>query len=54
MQDKKNHQKYYESAYERLIEKEVPFYALDISGLKWVKIDTRKDFDIGIKIFSNA
>ena len=54
MQDKKNHQEYYEDAYERLIVNNVPFYALDISGLKWVEIDTRKDFDLGIKIFSNA
>ncbi len=54
MQDKKNHQEYYEGAYERLIEKNVPFYALDISGLKWVEIDTREDFDLGVKIFSNA
>jgi len=54
MQDKKNHEEYYEGAYERLIEKNVPFYALDISGLNWVEIDTRKDFDLGIRIFSNA
>jgi len=54
MQDKKNHQEYYEGAYERLIEKNVPFYALDISGLKWVEIDTREDFDLGIKVFSKA
>ena len=54
MQDKKNHQEYYEDAYERLIVNNVPFYALDISGLKWVEIDTREDFDLGIKIFNNA
>ena len=54
MQDKTNHQEYYEGAYERLIEKNVPFYSLDISGLKWVEIDTREDLDFGIKIFSNA
>jgi len=53
MQDKTNHQEYYESTYERLIEKNVPFYSLDISGLKWVEIDTRNDLDLGIKIFSN-
>jgi len=52
MQDKKNHQEYYEDAYERLIEKNVPFYALDISGLKWVEIDTQEDFDLGIKLFN--
>ncbi len=54
MQDKKNHQEYYEDAYERLIEKSVLFHALDISGLKWVEIDTHEDFDLGGKIFNNA
>jgi len=49
MQDKTNYQEYYEGAYDRLIEKNVNFYALDISGLKWVEIDTREDFDLGIK-----
>ena len=47
------HQEYYEGAYERLIEKDVPFYALDISGLKWIEIDTSEDFDLGINIFGN-
>ncbi len=51
MKDKKNHQEYYESAYERLIEKNVPFYALDITGLKWVEIDTPHDFAIAKKYF---
>lgn len=44
MEDSKNHQEYYEGAYERLIEKNVPFHALDITGLKWVEIDTKEDF----------
>jgi len=44
MEDGENHQEYYEGAYERLIEKNVPFYALDISGLKWTEIDTKEDF----------
>ena len=44
MEDVQNHQEYYEAAYERLIEKNVPFYALDISGLKWTEIDTKEDF----------
>jgi choline kinase len=51
MQDVQNHQQYYEAAYERLIEKKVPFYALDISGLKWIEIDTKEDFAIAKKIF---
>lgn len=42
----------YEGAYERLIEKKVPFYALDISGLNWVKIDNDEDFTLGVEIFN--
>lgn len=52
MTDEQNHQAYYESAYERLIEKNVPFYALDISGSKWTEIDTKEDFASAGKIFS--
>jgi choline kinase len=44
MRDKENHQKYYESAYERLIEKDFPFYSLDITGARWVEIDTIEDY----------
>ncbi len=44
MVEEQNHQAYYEGAYERLIEKGVPFYALDISGLNWIEIDTHEDY----------
>lgn len=44
MEDSINNQAYIETAYERLIKKNVPFHALDITGLNWVEIDTRKDF----------
>lgn len=54
MEDKQNHQKYYESAYERLIEKKVPFHALEISELKWVEIDTREDLIEAESIFNNV
>ena len=37
-------QDYYEAAYERLISESVPFYAVDITGLAWVEIDTHDDF----------
>ena len=53
MADEKNHQEYYEGAYERLIEKNVPFHALDISGLKWTEIDTKEDFKTAELIFSS-
>lgn len=48
---KKNHQEYYEAAYEQLMEKDVPFHALDITGLEWTEIDTIQDFDAADKIF---
>ena len=53
MEDRQIYQEYYEGAYERLIEKNVPFYALDISGLKWTEIDTKEDFITAEKIFNN-
>jgi len=52
MENEQNHQEYYEAAYERLIEKNVPFHALDISGLKWTEIDTKEDFIMAEKIFN--
>ncbi len=39
-----NHQQYYEFAYEKLIEKDTSFHALDITGLDWTEIDTKEDF----------
>lgn len=53
MQDKENHQAYYEAAYERLIEKDSTFNTLDITGLKWTEIDTLADFDLAKSIFLN-
>ncbi len=52
MKDEQNYQEYYEGAYERLIEKSVPFYAMDISGLKWTEIDTKEDLITAEKIFN--
>ena len=54
MKDDQYHQEYYEAAYERLIEKDVPFHALDISGLKWTEIDTQEDFMLAENIFSQS
>ncbi len=51
MQDKENHQAYYEAAYERLIEKDTEFNTLDITGHKWTEIDTLDDFDLAKNIF---
>jgi len=54
MEDEKNHQEYYEEAYDRLIEKHVPFYGLDITGLKWIEIDTLEDFSEAVTIYRKA
>lgn len=54
MKDEQYHQEYYEAAYERLIEKDVPFHALDISGLKWTEIDTQEDFMLAENIFAQS
>ncbi len=43
MEKNSNRRKYYESTYETLISKDIPFYALDITGLNWVEIDTKED-----------
>ncbi len=51
MSNEQDHQKYYEAAYERLIENFVPFHALDITGLNWVEIDTLEDFNMAESIF---
>ncbi|MGE5042241.1 MAG: sugar phosphate nucleotidyltransferase [Candidatus Levyibacteriota bacterium] len=44
MKDQKNWQEYYDDSYTTLVEKGVPFEAVDITGLKWVEIDTHEDF----------
>ncbi len=53
MADPINHQAYYEAAYERLINNQVSFYALDITGYKWVEIDTREDFILAENILKS-
>ena len=54
MEDRQNQQEYYEVSYERLIEKNIPFYALDISGLKWTEIDTKEDFITAENLFKKS
>lgn len=43
MNDHKNWQKYYDDTYTTLVKKNVPLAAVDVSGLKWVEIDTHTD-----------
>jgi choline kinase len=53
MQDEKNFQEYYDDSYTTLVNKGVKFYASDITGLKWVEIDTHDDFARAQEIFKN-
>lgn len=53
MKDEANHQEYYEAAYERLIDQSEPFFALDITGLNWVEIDTVDDYDEAARLFKS-
>lgn len=53
MQDEKNWQEYYDDTYTTLVAKGVPFYAVDITGLDWVEIDTHEDFHRAEAIFTN-
>jgi len=46
-------QDYYEAAYTRLVDKGIPFYALDITGMKWIEIDTVEDFDAANAAFGS-
>lgn len=44
MQDKNHWKEYYEYSYTTLVGRGVPFGAVDITGLKWVEIDTHEDY----------
>lgn len=44
MGDEKNHQEYYDDSYTTLVERGIPFHAANITGLKWVEIDTHEDY----------
>ncbi len=52
MKDKKNYNEYYDDSYTTLVEKGIPFHAVDITGLKWVEIDTHDDYGRAQKMFS--
>lgn len=51
MRDEKNYNEYYDDSYTTLVEKGIPFHAVDITGLKWVEIDTHEDYARAQKLF---
>lgn len=52
IKNEKNWQEYYDDSYTTLVNKGVPFEAVDISGLKWVEIDTHADYKRANDMFS--
>lgn len=54
MTNPKNYQQYYDDQYGVITQSGVPFYAVDITGLKWVEIDTHEDYQKAIKLFSRS
>jgi choline kinase len=54
MKNRDNHQKYYEVAYDALVQAGEPFKALDITGLPWVEIDTPEDYELAQRLFSTS
>ena len=54
MEDPANHQKYYEVAYDEILRAGEPFKALDITGLRWVEIDTLNDYELAQRLFGQV
>lgn len=52
MKNPKNHQEYYDDSYTTLVNKGIPFGIVDITGLKWVEIDTQEDYKKAYDLFS--
>jgi choline kinase len=53
MKEPANQQRYYEAAYDTIIQAGEPFKALDITGLRWVEIDTLKDYELAQRLFGH-
>ena len=49
-----NHQLYYEVAYDAIIQAGEPFKTLDITGLRWVEIDTLSDYQLAQQLFGHS
>ena len=52
--DPANHQRYYEVAYDAIVQVGEPFKALDITGLRWVEIDTLEDYELAQRLFGHV
>lgn len=54
IEDPANHQRYYEAAYDAIVQAGEPFKALDITGLRWVEIDTLEDYELAQRLFGHV
>lgn len=54
MQNAANLQEYYDDSYTTLVERGIHFHAVDITGLKWVEIDTHDDYLRAQEIFAEV
>lgn len=52
MKDKNNWNEYYDDSYTTLVKEGVKFGAVDISGLKWVEVDTHEDYEKAQELFT--
>lgn len=52
MKNQANWKEYYDDSYTTLVQKGIPFGAVDITGLQWIEIDTHEDYDRAQKLFS--
>lgn len=51
LENKTNWNEYYDDSYTTLVNEGVRFGAIDITGLKWVEIDTHEDYEKANQIF---
>lgn len=49
-----HHQRYYEVAYDAIVQAGEPFKALDITGLRWVEIDTLDCYQLAQRLFAHV
>lgn len=52
MKDQSNWKRYYDDTYTTLVKKGIPFGAANITGSKWVEIDTHEDYAKANSIFN--
>lgn len=54
MDNSDNHQNYYEIAYDAIIQLGEPFKVINVTGLRWVEIDTLNDYNLAKHYFGSA